>query len=126
VNQMSNKEEELQKLLHISIILIFIAHATITNSKQPDLQSAFSLPLPATALAQIRQFILVLTDRVLVVPSIWQMPLTPILAWLSVHKDDGLCDFVLNREVKTELRRIHALIDEYQRTMVKRLKETEE
>jgi len=37
--------------------------------------------------------------------------LTPVLIWLTLHKDDGICDLILTPEVKQELSRVHKLID---------------
>lgn len=47
------------------------------------------------ALSQIAEFILVIVDRILEAPCEWQMCLTPLFLWLTVHIDDGLLAAVL-------------------------------
>jgi len=36
-----------------------------------------------------------------------------LLIWLTLHKDDGVCDIILQPELKQELSRIHKLVDGY-------------
>ena len=47
------------------------------------------------ALKQIADYMLLVVDRILEAPSIWQMSLTPLLLWLTIHVDDGLLKAVL-------------------------------
>ena len=58
------------------------------------------MELPQLAFEQIRSMILSFTDRILVVPSPWQISLQPILMWLGLHRDDGICQVLLNEEVR--------------------------
>jgi hypothetical protein len=37
--------------------------------------------------------------------------LTPLIQWLTLHKEDGLSDIVLTDEVVQELTRVHQLIN---------------
>ena len=58
------------------MILIFIAHATITDSQSKSanpktLQATFEEELPSFALTQIGDFILLIVDRILEAPSVW-------------------------------------------------------
>ena len=105
------------------MVLIFIAHATITDAQSKakstkqtlTLEQTFEHELPKTALTQIAEFMLVIIDRILEAPSEWQMCLTPLMLWLSVHIDDGLLKAVLsmNEQLQTELARLHELVAEH-------------
>jgi len=54
-------------------------------------------------------------DRVLEVPSPWLMSIFPVVMWLTLHRDDGLVQFIFDkyRQLKVELSRVHALISKY-------------
>ena len=87
----------MKKLIYVSMILIFIAHATITDSQQKQssgapktLEAIFDDELPSLALTQVGDFILLIVDRILEAPSVWQMCLSPLLLWLTSHVEDGL------------------------------------
>lgn len=81
VDSVTNKTDQVKKLIYVSMILIFIAHATITDSqtkqshynggKAPTLQQTFKEQLPKMALTQIAEFILMIVDRILEAPSVW-------------------------------------------------------
>ena len=47
------------------------------------------------ALTQIAEYILVIVDRILEAPSVWQMCLSPLILWLTLHIDDGLFKAIL-------------------------------
>ena len=53
---------------------------------------------------------LTVSDRILRVPSPWQICLSPLFIWLTLHKDDGVCRLILTKEVGQELSRIHNLL----------------
>jgi len=116
----ANKVEHVKKLIYVSMVLIFIAHATITDAqskkKKPmSLAETFTHQLPKLALTQIAEFILVVVDRVLEAPSEWQMCLTPLLLWLTLHIDDGLLAavFAESEHLQTELARVHELVSNH-------------
>jgi len=52
-------------------------------------------------------------DRILTIPSSWQLCLTPLIQWLTLHKEDGLSEIVLTDEVMQELARVHQLINSF-------------
>ena len=56
-----------------------------------------------------------IVDRIVEAPSEWQMCLTPLMLWLSVHIDDGLFQAVLarNGNLQTEFARLHELVAEH-------------
>ena len=56
-----------------------------------------------------------IVDRILEAPSVWQMCLSPLLLWLTIHIDDGLFHAILakNNSLKTELARLHNLTAVY-------------
>jgi len=58
------------------------------------------------------EFLRLITDRILQVPSVWLMVLTPLVVWLSLHRDDNLAQtmFTINPTLKQELARIHSLV----------------
>jgi hypothetical protein len=74
--------------------MIFIVHATITeeaaSKKSTDLNEIFKSFLPSCALRQMGEFMQLITDRISQVPSVWLMVLTPLIVWLSLHRDDEL------------------------------------
>lgn len=57
-------------------------------------------------------FLIHITDLIIAVPSIWLMPLTPFILWLSLHRDDSLATTIFNENqiLKTELTRVHQLL----------------
>jgi hypothetical protein len=69
----SNKTPEAKKLIYISLIMIFMAHATITDASQNkrDLSQVFKSSLPSLALRQMAEFALQMTDRIITIPSVW-------------------------------------------------------
>lgn len=106
-------EEDISKMLQVSLILIFTAHATITDAQKPSLAEAFEVALPKLSFDLIRDFCFALCDRITDAPSIWQMSLTPLFIWLSLHNEDGLFASLATPELKTELSRVHLLLHEY-------------
>lgn len=97
-----NKSQEILKLQHIGVILIFIAHATISDSTR-ELQSSlgdntltlnevFKQTLPSKALKQVANICLNMVDRIISVPSEWIKSVTLLVLWFSLHTDDGLVD----------------------------------
>ena len=111
----SNKTYKVKKLIYVGIVLIFIAHATITDAQSKSnvntLEEIFGEELPKMALTQISDFILAIVDKILEVPSIWMMCLSPLFVWLTLHIDDGLFNSILklNPSLQTELARLHNL-----------------
>lgn len=100
VDKESNKQAEVLKIQHISTILIFIAHATISDASkdlksegQPNeqlLKQVFTSELPSIALKQIADITLQLLDKIIKIPSEWIKAITPILLWMSLHTEDEL------------------------------------
>lgn len=113
----SNKVPEAKRLLTICLCIIFIIHATITDesSKSKSLAQVFQAPLPTYALKQLSDFILQITDRILQVPSSWVMVLTPLLVWLSLHREDGLAQTLFDQSpvLRQELTRVHSLLAQF-------------
>ena len=70
------------------------------NDTEMPINDVMRQELPYLALKQIGDMILTVTDRILTVPSPWQICLSPLFIWLTLHKDDGVCDLVLTKEVK--------------------------
>jgi len=112
----SNKLPEAKRLVFICLIMVFIVHATITDettqSKLKDLKTVFKSQLPQGALRQMTDFMLQITDRIIAVPSTWLIPLTPLVLWLSLHRDDGLAGTLFDESpaLQQELTRIHQLL----------------
>ena len=105
----------------IGFVLIFIAHATIseatkelTNASVQDnlLTQVFKQNIPSLALKQIAETMLVLLDKIFKYPSEWLKLLTPLIHWLTLHKDDGLVEslFSLSKQLPEELTRLHDLL----------------
>jgi len=95
-------------------------HATITDATQSQsdltLQQAFAKQLPSLALKQAAEIMLLILDRVIEAPSVWLMCLTPIVMWLTLHRDDGLVDALFessSSDVRVELSRLHSLVENY-------------
>ena len=105
----------------ISFILIFIAHQTImdatkeiqSNSEheitQDDLATVFKQYVPSMALKQIGEITLLLLDKIFRIPNEWIKALTPLIIWLTLHKEDRLIEnlFDNNPVVSQELSRLH-------------------
>ena len=73
---MANKTDQVKKLIYVGMILIFIAHATITDvqskaTSKMTLEETFKSELPKMALKQIADYISLVIDRILEAPSIW-------------------------------------------------------
>ena len=105
-------EHEIKKFIHISIVMIFIVHATITDAQQSQENNNFgdrgihylttvpekpltlpqilTRPLPSMALRQTVDIVMLMLDRVLEAPSPWLMSIFPVVMWLTLHKDDGI------------------------------------
>jgi hypothetical protein len=66
-------------------------------------------------LKQVAEVMLLMLDRVLEAPSIWLMSILPVILWLTLHREDGLMDFMFMQtpSLKTELCRVHELIERY-------------
>ena len=108
----------------LSFILIFIAHATISEAskelqasdKENDvLTSVFKQNLPSLALKQIAETMLVLLDKIFKYPSDWLLLVSPLIHWLTLHMKDGLVDtlFSLCDQLPRELTRLHDLLHTY-------------
>ena len=82
---------------------------------EESLEIAFKQELPKFALSQIGDYILAITDRIIEAPSVWQMPLTPLLLWFTIHQDDQLVIqlFENQPDLVTELARLHSLVSTY-------------
>jgi hypothetical protein len=54
-------------------------------------------------------------DRVLEAPSIWLMSILPVVLWLTLHKEDGLMEYMFSQTpmLRSELCRVHDLIERY-------------
>ena len=61
------------------------------------MEETFDEELPRMALTQIAEYILMIVDRILEAPSVWQMCLSPLILWLTLHIDDGLFKAILAR-----------------------------
>ena len=113
IEKQTNKLTEVQTMVHISFILIFIAHATISDasreleqrqkkdggkdqpqsmSEEDILKQVFKQTLPSLALKQISEMCILVVDKVFKIPSDWLKFLMPLLIWLTLHTDDGLLD----------------------------------
>jgi hypothetical protein len=114
-----SKKEDINKIIHISLCMIFCAHATIAEAikdvqkqqktKKTDeedmeqveldeLSQALTLALPQMALIQISTLLSLILDRISSIPSPWLEALIPLSTWLTLHKGDALLDqlFSLN------------------------------
>ena len=119
VDKESNKTAEILKIQHISTILIFIAHATISDASkelmtegQPNdelLKRVFTSELPSSALKQIADITLQVLDKIIKIPSEWIKAVTPILLWMSLHTEDELVNtiFSLCPTLHQEFSRLH-------------------
>ncbi|CDW86913.1 UNKNOWN [Stylonychia lemnae] len=152
IDKEANKIEEIDKIIHLSIIMIFIAHATIADtikdlqkqgrknqnsmrdevdqkqSARQELEKALSHQLPQFAIKQITQLLLLIIDRISSLPSFWLEALTPILTWMTLHKDDQLLStiFETNPQIVQDLSRIHKLLSNYVHLELKSIKDEEE
>lgn len=124
-------------MVHISFILIFIAHATISDAsrdlekrklnssggtesesgksaekdgdQQDILKQVFKQTLPSLALRQIADLCILVSDKIFKIPSDWLKFLMPLILWLSLHIEDGLVEamFQLTPTFRQEMTRIH-------------------
>ena len=56
-----------------------------------------------------------ITDRILTVPSPFIESLTPLLTWLTLHKEDSLVTtlFEVNKTLRQDFSRIHKMLSNY-------------
>eukprot|EP00347_Sterkiella_histriomuscorum_P013648 403363909 len=139
IDRESNKSDDINKIIHLSIVMIFIAHATIADSikdiqkqklkkmsqkstdeeddssQESELEKALGHQLPKYALLQLQQLLMLIVDRISQLPSPWIESLTPILTWLTLHKEDDLlvAFFDINPQIEQDLSRIHKLLSNY-------------
>lgn len=71
---------------------------------------------------------MLIIDRISQLPSPWLESLTPIITWLTLHKDDDLliAFFDLNSTIKQDLSRIHKLLSNYVYLEMKQIKDEED
>jgi len=85
-------------------------------------------PMPTYALALVSELILLFTDRILSEDSPFLGCLYPCIAWLLLHKEDGLLEKVLGYSplVKEDLIRVHGIASKHAEAELKKLKDEEE
>jgi len=143
VEKETNKVNETLKLQNISFILIFIAHATIsdatkelqnagveTASDQDILQKVIKAGKPHLALKQIAEIMLLLLDRIFKIPSDWIKVLTPLILWMTLHTEDKILSYMFEicPELNQELSRLHQVVSQFieEQYMLQKLKDDED
>lgn len=121
-----SKKEDINKIIHLSLCMIFCAHATIAEAikdvekqtrkqrkrgdaeeerkssgeesdGEPDqLAQALKLTLPQMAVSQITHMLTMVIDRISQIPNPWLEALVPLITWLTLHKGDSLIEAVFN------------------------------
>ena len=130
---------QIQKLHSIAFVLVFVAHATISDASkklQADgeqdeatlLQSVFKQNLPSLALKQIAETMLILLDKIFKYPSEWLLIVSPLVHWLALHTEDHLAAtlFSLCPTLPQELTRLHELLRTYSQAQSKMLSSDEQ
>mmetsp|Transcript_34893 Transcript_34893/g.53555 ORF Transcript_34893/g.53555 Transcript_34893/m.53555 type:complete len:125 (+) Transcript_34893:615-989(+) len=107
VEQETNISSEALKMQHVSLILIFMVHATISEAtkelkdiisdEKELLLQVFRAQLPTFALKQLSEFMLMLLDRILSVPNEWIKVVSPIIIWMTLHTNDKLVDTIFDQ-----------------------------
>ena len=59
-----------------------------------EIEKVLSQTLPTFALKQIAELLLLILDRISQVPSPWIEALTPLVTWLTLHRDDSLVKII--------------------------------
>lgn len=146
-----NKKDEINRVVHISLCMIFAAHATIADvlsdskrhsSKSEEeaeerkagetdmLEHVMRSTLPSMALSQIAELLGLILDRILSVPSPWLEGLTSIVTWLALHQNDSLLPtlYVQAPNLRKDMARVHQLIANHlaQQTKTGKLPEEEQ
>lgn len=102
-----NKSAEVLRLQHIFLVLIFIAHATISDATKEIatqqqindsklLKTIFNMHLPSIALKQIAEVCLTILDRIVSIPNEWIKTLSPFILWFQLHIEDGLVSTIFD------------------------------
>jgi hypothetical protein len=73
------------------------------------------MTLPSMAMNQIAELLALILDRISNVPSPWLEALTPLLTWLTLHRNDPLVSnlFQASPTLKSDLARIHKILANY-------------
>jgi hypothetical protein len=68
--------------------------------------------LPTMALLQIAEILTLILDRILSLPSPWLEALTPLITWLTLHKNDSLLQnlFEVSPNLQRDIARVHKLL----------------
>lgn len=111
VSGMQEISESIDNLLYLLFIILFSVHASISEEakKEIGLRDIYDMKIPAACLKTLSFFTFNIVDRLYEVPSDWLKLMNPILAWLSMHKRDGIFGQVMRKEqsLREELGRIH-------------------
>lgn len=142
----NRQANEVQKVIHICLCMIFITHAAIKvsstilekkllkqNQEMPSSQQEFltiilKMSLPKFALKQMGQILIFIADRINSLPSPWLESMTVLLSWLLIHRDDSILSevFSLYPQLPKDLSRIHKMLSMFCMKELKSYKDEEE